>query len=206
MSDKRSSRREREKLEHRRQMLAVALDLFAARGYHNVSMHEIAEKAEFAIGTLYKFFKNKEDLYGSLMLEASGKFHDVLLAALGEGDDEYARILNYVHGKGEVFMNSAKAVRLYFAGAKGASINPKAGLEPEMRAPYEEIVRELAAVFRSGIKKGLFHKLDPYYLAVALDTFTNAALFLWLEDPEHHPYQRKLKTMLKIFFGPVKTN
>ena len=32
-------------------------------------MHEIAEKAEFAIATLYKFFQNKEDLYKALVLE-----------------------------------------------------------------------------------------------------------------------------------------
>src|SRR5660397_90232 len=48
-------RREREKLAQRQEMLAAALDLFSKKGYRNVSMHEIAEKAEFAVGTLYKF-------------------------------------------------------------------------------------------------------------------------------------------------------
>ena len=52
------SRREREKLRHRKEMLDAALKLFSEKGFHNVSMHEIAQKAEFAIGTLYKFFKN----------------------------------------------------------------------------------------------------------------------------------------------------
>ena len=50
-------RREREKLRQRQEMLAAALDLFSEKGYHNVSMHEVAGKAEFAIGTLYKFFR-----------------------------------------------------------------------------------------------------------------------------------------------------
>lgn len=205
MEGKKLSRREREKLEHRLQMLATALDLFSEKGYHNVSVHEIAEKAEFAIGTLYKFFKNKEDIYGSLMLEQAGNFHDALVGALDEGEDEYARIVNFVNCKGEVFMNNAKAVRLYFAEARGTSFNIKAGLEPQMRAPYEDVLAKLAGVFRSGIRKNLFRKLDPYYLAVALDSFTNAALFLWLEDPKKHPYQRKATTMIRIFFEPVKT-
>jgi len=56
MQDEKLPRREREKLRHRRQMLAAALDLFSEKGYHNVSMHEISKRAEFAIGTLYKFF------------------------------------------------------------------------------------------------------------------------------------------------------
>ncbi|MEN6472395.1 MAG: helix-turn-helix domain-containing protein, partial [Syntrophaceae bacterium] len=61
-------RREREKERQRQEMLEAALGLFSDKGYHNVTMHEIAEKAEFAIGTLYKFFRNKEDLYRTLIL------------------------------------------------------------------------------------------------------------------------------------------
>ncbi len=62
MEVERLTRKEREKLSHRSQILADALELFKEKGYHNVSMHEIATKAEFSIGTLYKYFKNKEDL------------------------------------------------------------------------------------------------------------------------------------------------
>jgi len=54
MEKKKLSRREMDKLRHRHQMLVAALDLFSVKGYHNVSMHEIAGKAEFAIGTLIK--------------------------------------------------------------------------------------------------------------------------------------------------------
>ena len=69
MNEENLPRREREKLRQRQEMLAAALDLFSEKGYHNVSMHEVAEKAEFAIGTLYKFFRNKEDLYKALIME-----------------------------------------------------------------------------------------------------------------------------------------
>ena len=74
MADQKLPRREREKLRQRREMLAAALDLFSQKGYHNVSMQEIAEKAEFAIGTLYKFFQSKEDLYKTMVLERCDDF------------------------------------------------------------------------------------------------------------------------------------
>ena len=44
MAEQTLPRREREKLKQRQEMLAAALDLFSEKGYHNVSMHEIAEK------------------------------------------------------------------------------------------------------------------------------------------------------------------
>jgi len=59
MQEEKPPRREREKLRQRQEMLAVALNLFSKKGYHNVSMHEVAERAEFAIGTLYKFFRTR---------------------------------------------------------------------------------------------------------------------------------------------------
>ena len=82
MENEKLPRREREKLRQRQEMLAAALDLFSEKGYHNVSMHQVAEKAEFAIGTLYKFFQNKEDLYKALVLGECDKFHDALVRAM----------------------------------------------------------------------------------------------------------------------------
>jgi len=92
MEKKKLSRREMDKLRHRHQMLVAALDLFSVKGYHNVSMHEIAGKAEFAIGTLYKFFKNKEDLYKALMMEKAGEYHQILSDVLSKESDTLAVI------------------------------------------------------------------------------------------------------------------
>ena len=56
-------RRERLNLQQRDEILKTALKLFSEKSYPNVSMHEIAREAEFGMGTLYKFFSSKEDLY-----------------------------------------------------------------------------------------------------------------------------------------------
>ena len=37
-------RRERQKLRQREELLVAALELFSEKGYHNVSMHEIAQR------------------------------------------------------------------------------------------------------------------------------------------------------------------
>ncbi len=195
------SRREREKLRQRQEMLATALELFSEKGYHNVSMHEIAEKAEFAIGTLYKFFKNKEDLYKSLIKEQADRFHEALSKAIEEGDDEIEKLRNYVKAKGSVFMENAPVIRLYFAETRGASFNIKAGLDSEIRERYERFLHTLALVFESGMKRKRFQKIaEPYQLAVSLDSICNAFLFLWLEDPKSHPYPEDPDIILNIIF------
>jgi len=203
MEDKKLPRREREKLRQRREMLAAALELFSKKGYHNVSMHEIAEKAEFAVGTLYKFFHNKEDLYKALMMEKAKEYHEVLMSVLDKRKDVLALIEDFIATKARLFRESLAELRLYFAETRGASFNIKAGLDRDIRKLYDEFVMRLASVLEAGIRKKVFRKIDPYYMAVALEGLTNAFLFCWLEDPEQHPYEANVPLIRDMFLKGV---
>ncbi len=199
MKDATLSRREREKLWQRQEMLTAAIELFSEKGFHNVSMQEIAKRSEFAIGTLYKFFKNKEDLYRSIIIKQADTFHTALTRALNEEDDEIEKLRNYVKIKGTVFMDNVSVVRLYFAETRGASFNIKTGLDKEIREEYELLLQKLTGVFAAGIQKKRFQEIaEPYHLAVALDSLTNAFLHLWLEAPEQHPYPDDPDVILNI--------
>ena len=203
MQEEKLSRREREKLRHRRQMLAAALELFSEKGFHNVSMHEIAKRAEFAIGTLYKFFKNKEDLYKALMMEKAEEHHRVLMGVLSEENDVLTVIEDYITAKARLFADNLATLRLYFAETRGASFNIKAGLDQDIRKLYDKFIMRLASVLETGIRRKVFREMDPYHMAVALEGLTNAFLFCWLEDPEQHPYGANIPVIRDIFLKGV---
>ena len=193
------SRREREKLRQRKDMLHTAMTLFSEKGYHNTSMQEIAEQAEFAVGTLYKFFKNKEEMYKALITEQSDRFHTALNGALDSSDDEIKQLQGYVQAKGEVFMNHVAFIRLYFAETRGASFNIKAGLDNELRDRYYQMIQRLADVFAKGMVRVRFQRIgEPYHLAVALDSLCTAFLINWLEDRGTYPDSPDV--ILNIFF------
>lgn len=201
MEQKKLSRKEREYRRHRQEILEAALELFSEKGFHNVSMNEIAQKAEFAVGTMYKFFENKEDLYKALVLEQADRFHRALTAAIEGPGDEIEKIRNYTRAKGEVFTANVRMIRLHFAETRGASFNVRAGLDSEIRERYGHFLETLASVFASGMEKKRFKKIaDPYHLAVAIDSLTNAFLFLWLEAPDQHPYPEDPDVILDILF------
>jgi TetR/AcrR family transcriptional regulator len=194
-------RREREKLRQRQEILVTALDLFSQKGYHNVAMAEIAEKSEYAIGTIYKFFQNKEDLYKTLILERCDDFLEDCRQILEQPDDEVELLRHYVRFRSQRFRDNLPFVRLFLAESRGVGFNLKAGLDDEVRTRYYEILQNLAAVFASGIENHRFRKIaDPYYLAVALDSVLDASLLLWLDAPERHPYPENPDAILDIFF------
>jgi len=66
-SSKSALRRQREKELRVHAILKAAETLFAQNGYHATSMEEIADICELSVGTLYFYFKNKEDLLLNLM-------------------------------------------------------------------------------------------------------------------------------------------
>ena len=74
------SRRERDRLLRRRDILRAAEHVFALKGYYEATMQDIAKEAQYATGTVYLYFKDKEALYFSLV---EHKYRD-LLAILRE--------------------------------------------------------------------------------------------------------------------------
>jgi TetR/AcrR family transcriptional regulator len=202
MENERPPRRERVSLRHRREVLAAACDLFAEKGYHSVSMHEIAEKAEFAVGTLYKFFQNKENLYKALVLEQCDRCESAIAQAIEGPEDEVERLRRYIRIKGERLHEDLPLIRLVLAERNGASFNIRAGLQHELRKRHRAFLERLASIFESAIQKKRFRETaDPFYLAAALDSALDAFLLLHLDMPEQHPNPKDPSTVLDVFLN-----
>jgi AcrR family transcriptional regulator len=69
-------RRERERERRRQQILSAAKELFISKGVSFTTIEDIANKAELSQGTIYFYFKNKEELYASLNLMTLQFIHD----------------------------------------------------------------------------------------------------------------------------------
>jgi len=203
MTEKKLTRREREKLTRRGDILRAAIELFSSKGYHNVSMHEIARKAEFAIGTLYRFFRNKEDLYKTLMTAKANEYHEALKDALNAQGDVITILRDYVAAKSEIFAKNVTTLRLYFAETRGAGFNIRAGLDQDIRRLYQDLINRLAELFEQGIREKVFRKLSPYYMAVGLEGITNAFLLCWVENPSRHPYEDNVEMIADMFLNGV---
>lgn len=59
-------RRELEKQNRKQQILDTAKELFLAKTLGEVTIEDIAKKTELSVGTIYQYFRGKEDLFVSL--------------------------------------------------------------------------------------------------------------------------------------------
>ena len=56
------TKRKQQALETRKRILTCALDLFETKGFEDVTIQDIADAAQTSVGSIYRYFKNKEEM------------------------------------------------------------------------------------------------------------------------------------------------
>ena len=182
-------RKERVRALYQNDILDAALEVFSEHGYERAPMNAIAERAEVAIGSVYNLFPSKQALYEELVRRFTESFRSVALPALRDGHDEPATLRNYVRVNGEFVASNVKMARFYMQ-TMGCPELGLCGATEQLSNDLRDLLRaRLAAVFQSGMDRGLFVKGDAYHLAVAFMTVTSTFVDLWLDDPDRHQYQ-----------------
>ncbi len=162
------SRRERERLARRREILEAARNVFAARGYEGATLDEVAREAEFAKGTLYSYFDSKADLFAELV---GYEFDNILGQAKEalEHEEEPAAAARAVIGVFLEFFESRadffRAALAYRETGKPKEIEKFRGL---IMKRVGELGDLLGARFAAGIDEGSFKEYDARFLGFLL--------------------------------------
>jgi AcrR family transcriptional regulator len=98
-----ATRKQREKEEMRELILHAAKNIFLEKGYAETSIRNIAEKIEYSPGTIYLYFKEKDDIFHALHQEGFRKLIGMMLP-LQYVEDPFERL----KAMGRMYMDFAK--------------------------------------------------------------------------------------------------
>ncbi len=201
MLDKNLTRKQREFLRHKEEIMGTALSLFSEKGFSNVSMQEIAAKSEFAVGTLYKFFSTKEALYSEVLKEKVVELHVNLIKALNTPGTEIKRLKTFLEKKLQWFKDNMDFVRLFVTETFGVGFIDKTELDQIKEEVHKELLYEISTLFKNGIQGKIFKDMDPHFLAISLNGLSNGILFELIENKDFGMFDSEI--VLKIFLQSI---
>jgi len=105
-------RRKREKENRKNAILKAARKLFFDKGFRNVTVESIAKKAELSKGSVYLYFKSKEEIYTQILLGDIDKFHKVIANLMQEGQSSSVMLMGLANIYADFFMNDRELFRI----------------------------------------------------------------------------------------------
>lgn len=105
-----TERKGREKEKRRQEILKAAKTIFFKNGFEHSSMDMVADRCQLAKGTLYLYFKSKEELYLSLMEDGLDLLHGLTEQAIAEGKTVEEKLLKAT----EVYFDFTQKHKDYF--------------------------------------------------------------------------------------------
>jgi AcrR family transcriptional regulator len=156
-----TSRREQRRQLHqdlsRAQLLDAAEEVFGRKGFHDTTLKEIAELAEFSVGSVYSFFESKDDLFLSVFLRRGDEFVPGMRAAVDGGTalEQLHRLVDFEVG---FFRDHPHFGRLYL---RGTELPPS----PTLSENFQLAMDIHAGIFARGQDDGTVRRGDPLVLA-----------------------------------------
>ncbi len=182
----------------REAILRAATKVYAGRGYFNSKVSDIAGAAGIADGTVYLYFKSKDDILHSIFDRAMSEF-------IAEGKQELAKIDDPV-------LKLRRIAELHL-GKLGADRDMAIVFQVELRgstkfmqefsaagfAEYLDIIRVTIA---DGQRAGIFRDdIKPIVCAKILYGALDEMVTNWILSKHRYPLEPMADEVLKIFFG-----
>jgi TetR/AcrR family fatty acid metabolism transcriptional regulator len=164
------------------QILDAAMAVFARSGFHNARMDDIVQESGLSKGTLYWYFKSKEEIITAISqrlfatdIEQVGN----LLKAEGTVSERLQQLIrDRVQGLQEMSGVVAILVEFY------AVALHQDGVRQLIKTYFQNFHELLVALIQQGIERGEFRPVDALAAATALDAVFEGLTVRWLIDPD----------------------
>ncbi len=181
----------------RAEIVAVAAREFAARGYHAVSMRDLARSTGRSPATFYSHFRSKEELLFSMQRDAFDELIARAEAAVAKEADPEERLRAFVDNHIDWFAAHPDLMRVL--------VHEAASLPPRSRAPVRRRKERYFELARS-IISGVLGDADPR--AVERATWCVFGMlnwtYTWYDRDAHGPPAEVAHTLFDLCAGGLR--
>lgn len=186
-----------------RQILQAAESLFAEKGFYPTKVDEIARKAKLAKGTIYLRFKNKRDLFLSL-IERKLELMLQEISQKARGNKPFQEKMEDIL---ETHLRFLEENKDFFRIMQGLQERVKKEMHRRLKKgimeKHSEYLKIVEGVLRQGIKEGKVKPLDVKKLPVILVGMIHSITIQWIMEGEKGSLVKNKPLLWEIFWRGV---
>mgnify|MGYP001595902461 FL=1 len=181
-------------------ILRAAAKIFAQSGYFNAKVSDVARSAGVADGTVYLYFKNKDDLLTSIFSWAMGEFLTRARAELAEIAHAKEKLLRFARLHFSL-LEQERDIAIVFQIELRQSTKFMEQFSTTYLAEYLQMLRE---IIEQGQKSGVFRTaLNSKLIAKLLFGMLDEMATNWVLSHGNHSLTEMAEPVLDIFFNGV---
>ena len=183
--------------EIRNNIYQAALIEFAEQGYEKASMRSIANRAKITVGNMYRYFKNKEELFYSVTSPA----YEALIEFVTEQSipknidkvEENTNIDLQANRLVDIYLQHKTELIIIIEGSKGSKYE---GAKDEMIKLVENLVKEM--LIAKFLESTSIYS-DPYFTHVLSVSVVEGVIMIL----KQYDGEAKIREMVQLFIGLI---
>jgi len=144
----------------REAILRTAEELFLSRRFDKVTLEDVRKRAKVGKGTIYLYYKDKEDLYGQVLLSGVDHLHDLITAQAGGEVPPDEKLRAIARQLREFHQRRQNLFRMLQAEDCRRALRDR-GLHEQLRRRHDDLLRLIASVVNQGMKTGIYRNDLP---------------------------------------------
>lgn len=191
--------------EKKTRILKAALDVFADKGFRTARMADVAEVADVGKGTIYEYFRSKEDLFMELFtfvmkgpIDYQFQKTDPTTKPAEKLEKLVASSLNAYH-KMEKFYYVLIGFR-----AEHRESHTQTFYRSQFTKLYKEFRKEVGAIIEEGIRDETFKTVNTDHLASAMIAVMEGLMSQWVFDRGAIPLKQLSALITDLFVSYLR--
>lgn len=158
-------------------ILDAAQHVFAEKGFHTSTMDAVAEAAGVAKGTIYLYFKGKNELLIELVDDRTRRLTDMILNGIASAEDVFGKVFAVIEAHFQ-FYSIHSEFMLLFSGQLGL-LSPE--MEERLVTGTAALINMVCGVIEEVMALGVISSnVDPMRASFALEGMIHSVAYQWL--------------------------
>lgn len=187
-------------IDKRKTILKVSKALFSRFGLVKTTVDEIAKLARIGKGTIYHYFKSKEDIFAEVIQKESNTLQEKIQQALNNENTPRGKLTAFIKTR----FRHLKELTNYYSALTDDYLQHYVFIEEARREYLEREIQTVRDLLDEGVEKGVFKIKDTKLAAESIILVLKGLEYPWTVEKDVLDLERSTNQFLNILFKGIE--